>query len=99
MKKVILLFMLVGLAGGAMAADVAGVDAQPAVEGHGCRNVNGMARGKDGALLTCVDPESVWKPASDPTAKSLCQKNGKTTNPDGSTVQCRIENGKVVLID
>jgi hypothetical protein len=96
MKKVILLLVLASLAGGAAAA---GADAQPAVEGHGCRNVNGMARAKDGTMLTCVDPESVWKLASDPTAKSLCQKNGKTTNPDGTTVQCRIENGKVVPIN
>lgn len=79
------LLALASVTAGATAADVAGVQAQAAIEGQGCRNVNDMARAKDGKLLTCVDPENVWKLASDPTAKHLCQKNGKTANPDGTT--------------
>lgn len=99
MKKITLLLALSSVSAVATAAGVAGDQAQAAVEGQGCRNVNDMAHAEDGKLLTCVDPENVWKLASDPTAKHLCQKNGKTTNPDGTSVQCRIEGGKVVPIN
>lgn len=98
-KKITLLLALASVSAVATAADVAGVQAQAAVEGQGCRNVNDMAHAKDGKLLTCLDPENIWKLASDSTAKHLCQKNGQTTNPDGTTVQCRIEDGKVIPIN
>ncbi|TAM97375.1 MAG: hypothetical protein EPN45_19385 [Rhizobiaceae bacterium] len=97
MKKLLFVLAIASAATGAMAADAASV----AVEGHACRNLNAVAKTKDGALVMCVDadPKNVWKLASDPTASHLCQKNGKTTNPDGTVVQCRIEGGKVVPIN
>lgn len=99
MKRSILLTMVLCAAGASFANAGSASRAQPAVEGEACHSVGGKVLAKDGtSMLTCVDLENVWKLASDPTANHPCRKNGRTTNPDGTTVQCRIEDGKVVPV-